>query len=645
MRISTSLISQLGVNSILDQQAKLSETQIQLATGKRLLNPSDDPSASAKVLDLNEVVAQTQQYIENTTVARSRLELEEGSLADVNTALYRIRELAVQGANASQTSQTRAGIAAEVKLILDGLISTGNARDANGEFIFSGYQTKTTAFERDGAGGFTYNGDQGQRHLQISPTRQVAVGDSGDEVFMSIKNGNGIFSVADNLQNRGTGIIDPGAITDPTQYVADTYGINFPSLTTAAVDGVTQGSFTDSVDGSGGAVNVPLSGSLSVADSPIAASSFTMVDSLGVEHQVDVTLTSTGSPNWNVELNIPGDTTGFSPAVQPLDTTAEPLALNFGIYTPPGGGAPITVDMTVPAIAEATATSVVTADDLGYELLINGTSIYLQDEEDQPLSDLDALVTAINNAPNNTAPNTPFVEAAVVDGALYLRNVPASSTPITVTERITGGADAADEITGYFGSDLTGIYPADSTAENNMTVDFTEAGSVYTVNDSLGNVVTSGQYEEGGQIAFNGMRTYIEGGPLTGDSFTVEPSENQDLFATIQTFIDALEGAYSGSGNGAAFSNAMNRVLMDLGQAEVNIDNVRAQIGGRLNALDNQDNTNADYIVQMQTTLSELQDLDYVEATARLNIQMVGMQAAQQAYVRVQGLSLFNYIG
>ena len=63
-----------------------------------------------------------------------------------------------------------------------------------------------------------------------------------------------------------------------------------------------------------------------------------------------------------------------------------------------------------------------------------------------------------------------------------------------------------------------------------------------------------------------------------------------------------------------------------------------------MNALDRQESTNDDYILDMQTTKSDIGDLDYAEAISQFNLQNISLQAAQQAYTRVQNLSLFNYL-
>lgn len=186
MRVSTNLLQQQAINAIIEQQNRAARTQLQLATGRRILAPSEDPAASASVLDLAKVIDTTKQYQRNADAAESRLQVEEGTLGSMVDLLQRARVLMVQGANDSQNAATRNAIATEVREILDTMVGLANTKDGNGEYLFAGYKTGTVPITDDGAGTFTYNGDQGQRTLQIGPTRHIAVGDSGHDVFMKI---------------------------------------------------------------------------------------------------------------------------------------------------------------------------------------------------------------------------------------------------------------------------------------------------------------------------------------------------------------------------------------------------------------------------------------------------------------------------
>jgi flagellar hook-associated protein 3 FlgL len=70
----------------------------------------------------------------------------------------------------------------------------------------------------------------------------------------------------------------------------------------------------------------------------------------------------------------------------------------------------------------------------------------------------------------------------------------------------------------------------------------------------------------------------------------------------------------------------------------------RTAIGARLRTLDNQESQNEKFILDLQTTLSDIETLDYAEAISRFNIQDIALQAAQQSFTRVQNLSLFNFL-
>lgn len=205
MRIGTLQMFRQGVNAILDQQTQLAGTQLQLSSGKRINRPSDDPTGAARLLGLSESLKVTEQYQKNIEHVRARLELEDSALGAVGDALQRARELTVQALNDTNGPQDRAAIAAEVRQLMDEVLGLANRKDAAGEYLFGGFQGQNTPFSHDGAGTFTYNGDQGQRQVQVGPARQVADGDSGLDVFMKVPlAGGGYEDVFSTLYNLAT---------------------------------------------------------------------------------------------------------------------------------------------------------------------------------------------------------------------------------------------------------------------------------------------------------------------------------------------------------------------------------------------------------------------------------------------------------
>lgn len=234
MRISSNQMYQRGVDAMLEQQSQLSTTQTQLGTGKRVVVPSDDPTGAVQILELQKSIDITGRYQDNIGAARSSLDMEDKALQNGIDLVQRVRELMVQANSGVLSDQQRQGIAAEVSEHLASMLNIANTQDSNGDYLFAGFTTAAKPFSQSTAG-FSYGGDQGQRLLQIGPQRQIAISDSGSEVFQAIRNGNGTFVTSYNAANTGTGVVDPGTVVDASAWVSDTYTINFLTPTTYEV--------------------------------------------------------------------------------------------------------------------------------------------------------------------------------------------------------------------------------------------------------------------------------------------------------------------------------------------------------------------------------------------------------------------------
>lgn len=174
------------------------------------------------------------------------------------------------------------------------------------------------------------------------------------------------------------------------------------------------------------------------------------------------------------------------------------------------------------------------------------------------------------------------------------------------------------------------------------TVNFT-GPDTYEVMQGATTVAT-GSYEPGDTIEFAGAAISFDGQPQTGDSFLVRPSVNQDVFTTVQNFIDAME---SGLNDPAARANAqslINANLMDLDRALDNLSEYRSSVGSRLALIDQQDDNNAELGLQYTQTLSLVRDVDYASAISELEQQLMGLEAAQKTFARTRSFSLFNLI-
>lgn len=220
---------QNSMTAMQKQQAELQYTQLQLSTGLRVLKPSDDPVAAVKVLNLNTNLGVVDQFGRNANVAAAALSQQESVLDGVNGAIQRIRELAIQGNNPTNHDSARQSIALEIEERFKELLSLANTRDVNGEYLFAGAQTDRIPFVNV-SGTVSYQGDQAQREVQIGDGATVAMRDSGDQVFMSVPNGNGTIQAKANGANAGTVLV--GQYSSDSSFVADNYTITFTAPAT-----------------------------------------------------------------------------------------------------------------------------------------------------------------------------------------------------------------------------------------------------------------------------------------------------------------------------------------------------------------------------------------------------------------------------
>jgi len=186
MRISTALQHQIGVAQMLDQQSKMSRTQLKLASGQKYLTPSENPQVASSLVDFNQRIKVFEQYQDNIVTIRQRLEQENSAVDAAIDITQRIRELAVQGLNAPNQGINRQQIADEIGQLNENLLRIANTQNPNGEYIFSGYASDRRPYELSN-GEYSYQGDL-QRSLTIGPEREMADGDVGEQVFGVLDN-------------------------------------------------------------------------------------------------------------------------------------------------------------------------------------------------------------------------------------------------------------------------------------------------------------------------------------------------------------------------------------------------------------------------------------------------------------------------
>ena len=232
MRISTSMIFENGSSTISDLQSALNKTQQQIAANTKILTPADDPIGSARALVITQAQALNDQYTTNRQYARDNLSSADSVMSSVTTTLQSIKSLIVSAGNPGLADSDRQAIATQLQGNLGQLLGLANSTDGTGNYLFSGFSTTTAPYTQT-ASGATYNGDQGQRALQVGPSRQIPLSVPGQQIFGNIQTSTGQFNILPDPSNTGQ-VAATAVVNAPTAtaLTGNNYTVTFDSTGT-----------------------------------------------------------------------------------------------------------------------------------------------------------------------------------------------------------------------------------------------------------------------------------------------------------------------------------------------------------------------------------------------------------------------------
>ena len=189
MRISTNQIYDQNMRSIMQNQGDLAKTQEQLASGKRIITPSDDPVGAAKVLRLTEEIDELTQFQRNNDLVTGSLEQQEAVLTNITNSVNRARTLVIQAGSGALDSPDRKAIGAELEQIKLEIFDLMNTQDADGNYLYAGFQSGNQAFEYNPTAtgkAITFTGDAGVSFVQLSNSSKIQSTSNGYEVFENV---------------------------------------------------------------------------------------------------------------------------------------------------------------------------------------------------------------------------------------------------------------------------------------------------------------------------------------------------------------------------------------------------------------------------------------------------------------------------
>lgn len=511
MRISSQQAFNLGVKGIQNNYAEMIRTQQQISTGNRILTPADDPVASVRLMQLEQQQNMLGQYKENLIAANNSLVQEESVLYSVNDIMQRIRVLAEEAGNGALSQTDRQSIAAELREREDELLGLMNTKNARGEYLFAGFQGKTQPFVREGDGSFSYNGDEGQRKLQIASSLDIAISDNGKKVFQNVTN-------ASRLNAGFVGVIPEGS-----------------SL----------------------AVSSPLiQDEIAFAGAP-------------------------GYPDSQFEIQF--------------------------------DDAPDQKNYTIKEVGTGTVLQTGTLDDddkLHDSLVFAGVVVHI---DGVPEGGERINISGMRSSETLENPDGWDVSTPVITN--YSEFAPYLSANIEI--RFDEGSDSFQV-----------IIPGDTASPHAFA---RNPGPEPTL------------------IEVNGFSLSIGSSPMPADGQTIEISmgaspepEKQGVLDTIYQLRKALEDNTDSPEGNRATRDAVAAAITNIDHAMVTIDRTRGDIGARMNIIETTRTDNEDVTLVNQAVQAELREVDYPEALSKLAFQSIILEAAQQSYVKISHLNLFN---
>lgn len=234
MRISSVTMFESSLSSMNRQQSDFLDIGQQLATGRRVVNPSDDPQAASRAVGISQSLAVSEQYSDARVTARNALGQEESVLNSVADAITSAKTLIVQAGNGTLNDADRTALASDLRGIYESLLGQANTTNGNGTYLFGGVKDSAPPFVKQ-SGNVTYQGADTVRAQQVDSSRQMPVGDSGLEVFAGVHDGSDYVAEATTADDSTLTFTGPSVRDAAVEGFGENYTLKFTDATTFSV--------------------------------------------------------------------------------------------------------------------------------------------------------------------------------------------------------------------------------------------------------------------------------------------------------------------------------------------------------------------------------------------------------------------------
>mgnify|MGYP000906982547 FL=1 len=221
MRVSTQQSYVSMTQSFNDLSSDLSHVVTQMATGKSILLPSDDPIAATRITQLNRQQSALDQYQTNIDSASAGMSQQESILDGVNNDLLAIRDDLLEAANGTNTAESLSSLGQDIQSMTEAMVSALNYQDEDGHYVFGGTvndQPPIVAVDEDGDGvtdSYTYQGNDDHRQTTVSNGVEVDTNVAVSDFFGdSLDVLNTLTSLSKELQDPSVDPADPQVQSD-----------------------------------------------------------------------------------------------------------------------------------------------------------------------------------------------------------------------------------------------------------------------------------------------------------------------------------------------------------------------------------------------------------------------------------------------
>lgn len=223
MRMGTAATHDATIERLAQRQRELSDAQVHMTSGKRVIRASDDPINAARAERALAGTARAEASLRSVDASRNAMTQVEGALGDASELLQQVREALVASGNAGYGDAQRKVLADQIRGLREQLLAVANRSDGAGGYLFGGQGSATPPF-LDAPGGVRYVGTGGRIDADRADGLPMTM--DGEAAWLAAPSGNGVFETR-VVAGSGNAWIDAGSVTDPTALTGASYRIEF----------------------------------------------------------------------------------------------------------------------------------------------------------------------------------------------------------------------------------------------------------------------------------------------------------------------------------------------------------------------------------------------------------------------------------